>query len=626
MAGSGTDQDGTVVNYNWTKLSGPSSYNIVNASSPVTDVSGLVQGVYKFELKVTDNNGAIGLDTVQITVNAAANIPPTANAGLDQSITLPTNTVSLNGNGTDADGNISSYNWIKISGPVSGTITNANSASTSVTGLAQGVYQFKLKVTDNNAATALDSVQITVNATTANIAPTANAGPDQTITTSTVNLSGSGTDADGTITTYAWKWVSGPNTPTIVSSNSSSTSVTGLQAGTHVFSLTVTDNNGATNTDMLSVVVLAGNATPTANAGPDQTITLPLSTVSLSGTGTDADGTISAYNWTEISGLASSTITNANSASTSVTGLVQGVHRFKLKVTDNNGATALDSVQITVNATTANISPTANAGADQTITTSTVNFSGSGTDADGTITTYAWRWESGPNTPTIVSSNSSSTSVTGLQAGTHVFSLTVTDNNGATNTDMLSVVVLAGNATPIANAGPDQRITLPLRTVSLSGTGTDANGTISAYNWTKISGPSAGTITNTSSAATSVTGLLQGVYQFQLKVTDNNGATDLDTLQITVNKLKRNRNFVYQNAPNPFTGITTIRYEVADKAPVKIIVYNAKSIPVAVLANEIKQPGSYQIQWNAENIPSGTYFYTVIIGDNVTTKKMLKIN
>ena len=73
------------------------------------------------------------------------------------------------------------------------------------------------------------------------------------------------------------KW---PNTPTIVSSNSSSTSVTGLQAGTHVFSLTVTDNNGAKITDMLSVVVLAGNATPTANAGSDQTITLPLSTVS----------------------------------------------------------------------------------------------------------------------------------------------------------------------------------------------------------------------------------------------------------------------------------------------------------------------------------------------------------
>ena len=72
------------------------------------------------------------------------------------------------------------YSWTKISGPASGTITNATSASTTVTGLTQGVYQFQLKVTDNNGATAIDTVQVTVNA--ANIPPTANAGTDQTIT------------------------------------------------------------------------------------------------------------------------------------------------------------------------------------------------------------------------------------------------------------------------------------------------------------------------------------------------------------------------------------------------------------------------------------------------------------
>ena len=348
-----------------------------------------------------------------------------------------------------------------------------------------GTHVFSLTVTDNKGATNTDMLSVVVLA--GNATPIANAGPDQTIATSTVNLSGSGTEAGGTITAYNWTKISGPSAGTITNTTSAATSVTGLMAGTHVFSLTVTDNKGATNTDMLSVVVLAGNATPTANAGPDQTITLPLSTVSLSGTGTDADGTISAYNWTKISGPSAGTITNTASAATSVTGLVQGVYQFQLKVTDNNGATALDTVQITVNA--ANIAPTANAGTDQTITTSTVNLSGSGTDPDGTITTYAWKWESGPNTPTIVSSNSSSTSVTGLLAGTHVFSLTVTDNNGATNTDMLSVVVLAGNATPIADAGPDQTITLPLSTIYLSGSGTDAGGTITSYTWNWVRGP-----------------------------------------------------------------------------------------------------------------------------------------
>ena len=119
LSGNGSDADGTVVSYAWTKISGPSTYNIVNTSSAVTDVSGLVQGVYQFQLKVTDNNGAIGTDIIQITVNAAANISPTANAGLDKTIILPTNSVSLAGSGTDADGTVVSYLWTKIFGPIS---------------------------------------------------------------------------------------------------------------------------------------------------------------------------------------------------------------------------------------------------------------------------------------------------------------------------------------------------------------------------------------------------------------------------------------------------------------------------------------------------------------------------
>ena len=121
----------------------------------------MVQGVYSFELRVTDNNGAFGRDTIQVTVNPAGNIPPTANAGPDQTITLPTNTVTLSGSGTDADGNITAYLWTKISGPTAGTITNPNSATTTVTGLVQGVYSFELRVTDNNGAFGRDTMQVT---------------------------------------------------------------------------------------------------------------------------------------------------------------------------------------------------------------------------------------------------------------------------------------------------------------------------------------------------------------------------------------------------------------------------------------------------------------------------------
>src|SRR4029079_2018924 len=100
---------------------------ITNATSAATTVTAMVQGTYKFELKVTDNNGAVGKDTIQVIVNAAPNVAPTANAGPDQTITLPTNSVSLSGSGTDPDGSISSYSWTKISGPTA-TITNANAA------------------------------------------------------------------------------------------------------------------------------------------------------------------------------------------------------------------------------------------------------------------------------------------------------------------------------------------------------------------------------------------------------------------------------------------------------------------------------------------------------------------
>ena len=494
----------------------------------------MVQGVYQFQLEVTDNNGATGSATVQITVNAA-NIPPTANAGTDQSITLPTSTVSLTGTGTDTDGSISAYSWTEISGPASFTITNANSASTTVTGLVEGTYIFQLEVTDNNGATGLSSVQVIVNP--GNIPPTANAGTDQSITlpTSTVSLTGTGTDTDGSISSYSWTEISGPASFTITNANSASTTVTGLVQGTYLFQLEVTDNNGATGLSSVQVTVNAGNIPPTANAGTDQSITLPTSTVSLTGTGTDTDGSISAYSWTETSGPASFTITNANSASTTVTGLVQGTYLFQLQVTDNNGATGFSSVQIIVNG--ANIPPTANAGTDQSITlpTSTVSLTGTGTDTDGSISAYSWTEISGPASFTITNANSASTTVTGLVEGTYLFQLEVTDNNGATGLSSVQVIVNPGNIPPTANAGTDQSITLPTSTVSLNGTGTDTDGSISAYSWTKISGPASGTITNANSASTTVTGLTQGVYQFQLKVTDNNGATAKDTIQVTVN-------------------------------------------------------------------------------------------
>ena len=98
---------------------------------------------------------------MQVTVNAAANIPPVANAGSDNTVTLPTNSLTVSGSGSDADGTVVGYQWTKISGPSSYTIVDPISAVTNITGLVQGVYQFQLKVTDNTGATGTDIMQVT---------------------------------------------------------------------------------------------------------------------------------------------------------------------------------------------------------------------------------------------------------------------------------------------------------------------------------------------------------------------------------------------------------------------------------------------------------------------------------
>jgi len=91
------------------------------------------------------------------------NRPPIAIAGPDRVITLPTNTVTLDGSGsTDPDNNITSYAWVKISGPSSFNMVNINAVQTQVANLVQGKYQFKLKVTDAAGLFSKDIVQIEI--------------------------------------------------------------------------------------------------------------------------------------------------------------------------------------------------------------------------------------------------------------------------------------------------------------------------------------------------------------------------------------------------------------------------------------------------------------------------------
>jgi hypothetical protein len=191
------------------------------------------------------------------------NSAPTANAGGDQTITLPTNSITLSGSGTDTDGTIASYSWTKISGPASFSVVASSSAATDITGLIEGIYQFELRVTDDKGAIGKDTVQIKVDSAIndmpvkGNIAPTADAGSDITTVSSTkfITLSGSGNDSDGKIISYLWTQISGPSGTVISASNAPTTKVRNLQEGTYEFELKVTDDQGAVATDTVKVTV-----------------------------------------------------------------------------------------------------------------------------------------------------------------------------------------------------------------------------------------------------------------------------------------------------------------------------------------------------------------------------------
>lgn len=158
------DPDGTILKYIWKKVGGPSGGTITNGTLATASVSGLkTSGVYLFELEVIDNRASWKFDTMKVTVNAS----PIANAGRDTSIKLPTNIYRLNGSlSKDPDGSIVSYKWTRVSGPNIPEFVSATSAITDVKNLIQGIYRFRLTVTDNRNAVSYDDMYLTVNAAT----------------------------------------------------------------------------------------------------------------------------------------------------------------------------------------------------------------------------------------------------------------------------------------------------------------------------------------------------------------------------------------------------------------------------------------------------------------------------
>ena len=267
--------------YSWslTTPSGSSS-TIARPTADMTSFVPDMAGTYTVTLVVNDGFQDSAAKTKTVTV--ADNMPPTADAGMPQTLTLPASgmiTIMLDATGSDdPDGDNSKlkYDWKVTTRPpgASQIITGGFfDAMTSYDATIAGTYVFEVKVTDELGATDTATVTVIVNPTTVNPPPMVDADftPKPPVLSMPVTLDAGATDPGDTLT-YVWTLTTPPgSTATLDDPMSATPKFTPDVAGDYSAEVTVTDtaNPGVTDTVAISV------AAAPVNEKPDVEITTP---------------------------------------------------------------------------------------------------------------------------------------------------------------------------------------------------------------------------------------------------------------------------------------------------------------------------------------------------------------
>uniref|UniRef100_A0A2D4FA90 MANSC domain-containing protein n=2 Tax=Micrurus corallinus TaxID=54390 RepID=A0A2D4FA90_MICCO len=356
--GSQSTDDDKIVSYHWEELKGPLREEKVSANTDILELTNLVPGNYTFRLTVVDSDRASNSTTASLTVNKAVDYPPVANAGPNQVITLPQNSITLYGNQSTDDHGIISYEWslspnskVKVA-----EMQGVRTSTLQLSAMREGDYTYQLTVTDSAGHQSTAEVTVIVQPEN-NKPPRADAGPDKELTlpVDSTTLDGSKSSDDQKIVSFLWEKTQGPDGVKLENANSSIATVSGLKVGIYKFTLTVKDERNLQGQSSVTVIVKEEiNQPPVAKiVGSTVTITLPTNTAELDGSQSADDKGIVTFLWTrdESSPAAGEVLNNSDHHPILfLSNLVEGTYTFHLKVIDAKGENDVDRATVEVKA------------------------------------------------------------------------------------------------------------------------------------------------------------------------------------------------------------------------------------------------------------------------------------
>jgi len=452
-----------------------------------------------------------------------------ADAGTDQEL-APTR-VPLDGSRShDPNGDALTYTWTQLQGPAV-ALADPRTARPSFLGKKWDLYRFRLVVNDGKANSLADEVAVTIR----NVAPSAEAGPDQVVDAgSIVTLNGGGSsDPNEDTLSYAWSQKEG-TAVWLQSPGAQACRFVPEDSGVYRFALVVSDGRLSSGPDEVQVTVNGLNQVPTADAGQDRTAQVN-ATVALDGSGSsDPDGDSLTFTWSQQEGPGLVLLWGALSARPTFVPVRVGLYRFRLVVNDGTDASAPNDVTVTVegenHAPVAVVNEVVSAEVGEW-----VELNGEESfDPDNDPLSYAWFQVQGPR----VEMQGADTATPGfyaISAAALRFQLVVDDGELASSPAEVEVTVDLNNQVPQADAGADLAAS-PGSEVCLDGSGSyDLNpaGALT-FSWFRVDGPLV-TLYGADTANPCFTPSAPGDHVFGLVVSDGATQSAQDLVTVHVN-------------------------------------------------------------------------------------------